>query len=113
MRDRVQRERDHGAGEHAAVKASRASTIRLVMARCPVGEPEAVPVDGLDEARVAELSPQRRHVHVEHLGRPVPVLVPGALEHLLAADHPARVAGQAFQDGELLGRHRHLVPRTR
>src|SRR6476620_3570836 len=39
----------------------------------------------------------------------VPVLVPGALEHLLAADHPARVTGQALQDGELLGGNGDLV----
>ena len=93
-----------------AVKASRTSRIRLVMARCLVGEPEAVPVDGLDQAGIAELLPQRRHVHVEHLGRAVPVLIPGALQHLLAADHPSRVAGQAFQDGELLGGHGDMVP---
>ena len=69
-----------------------------------------MPVDGFDQAGVAELLPQRRHVHIEHLSRAVPVLVPGALEHLLAADHPARVAGQALQDGELLGSHGDLVP---
>jgi len=40
----------------------------------------------------------------------VPVLVPGALEHLLAADHPSGVAGQALQDRELLRGHRDLLP---
>ncbi len=40
---------------------------------------------------------------------PVPVGVPGAFQDLLAAQHPARVGGQALQDVELLGRQRHLV----
>ena len=43
----------------------------------PIRQPEAVAVDGLDQRRVAELAAQRGQVHVEHLGRPVPVLVPG------------------------------------
>src|SRR6185437_960586 len=74
-----------------------------------VGEPETVSVDRLDQAGSAKLLPQRRHVHVEYFSRAVPVLVLGTLEHLLAADHPARVTGQALQDGELLGGNGDLV----
>ena len=114
-----------------AVSSSSAATTRLVMARRrrvsgrsrrsrvgrrgrrAVGQPEAVAVDGLDQRGVAELAPQRRQVHVEHLGRPVPVLVPGPLDDLLPADQPAGVGGQALQDRELLGRQRDLGARHR
>src|SRR5215813_11201091 len=96
----------------ASVSSTSAATTRLVMGLLvgghsrdagPVGEPEAVAVHGLDERRVADLAAQRREVHVEHLGRPVPVLVPGPLDDLLPADEPARVGGQALKDRELLG----------
>jgi hypothetical protein len=86
----------------AAVSSTSASAIRLVR------EPEAVAVDGLDQGGVAQLAPQRRQVHVEHLGGPVPVLVPGPLDDLLPADQPARVGDQALQDRELLRGQRHV-----
>ena len=35
---------------------------------------------------------------VQHLGRPVPVGIPGSLQDLLPADHPAGVEGKAFQE---------------
>src|SRR5215469_12128985 len=91
----------------ASVSSTSAATIRLVMGSLvdrhggAVGEPEAVAVDGLDERRVADLAAQRRQVHVEHLGRPVPVLVPGPLDDLLPADESAGVGGQALEDREL------------
>src|SRR3984957_9562911 len=92
----------------ASVSSTSAATTRLVMGSLvggcggAVGEPEAVAVHGLDERRVADLAAQRREVHVEHLGRPVPVLVPGPLDDLLPADQPARVGDQALQDPPLL-----------
>src|SRR5579863_8403825 len=93
----------------AIVSRTSATTIRLVMGSLvgghggAVGEPEAVAVHGLDKRRVADLAAQRREVHVEHLGRPVPVLVPGPLDDLLPADEPAGVGGQALEYRELLG----------
>src|SRR3984957_1377676 len=98
----------------ASVSSTSAATTRLVMGSLvggrggAVGEPEAVAVHGLDERRVADLAAQRREVHVEYLGRPVPVLVPGPLHDLLPADEPAGVDGQALEYRELLGGERHL-----
>src|SRR5580693_5851055 len=112
----------------AAVSSTSASAIRLVTAgsrlRAPghrlpgrhdlaVRQPEAVAVDGLDQRRVAELAAQRRQVHVEHLGGPVPVLVPGPFDDLLPADQPAGVGDQALEDRELLRGQRNVGARYR
>src|ERR1700744_5515223 len=97
------------------IRASTATAIRCattarLSGSSHVGEPETAPVDGLDQPRDPELAAQRGHVHVEHLGRAVPVRVPGGLEDVLPGLHAARVDGQALQDVELLRGQRHLNP---
>src|SRR4029077_15088370 len=97
----------------APIRASMVRTIRRGLKAWPgpwldLAEPEAPAVGRLDQPRDVELAAQRRHVHVQHFGRAVPVRVPGTLQDLLPRHHPARVAGQAFQDVEFLRGERHL-----
>src|SRR6185437_8005274 len=97
----------------APIRASMVRTIRRAIKAYPgpcldLAEPEAPAVGRLDQPRHVELAAQRRHVHVQHFGRAVPVRVPGTLQDLLPRHHPARVAGQAFQDVEFLRGERHL-----
>ena len=49
-------------------------------------------------------------MHVDGLGRAVPVGVPDLFQDGLAADHRPRILGEQRQQVELLGRQRHLDP---
>jgi hypothetical protein len=70
---------------------------------------EADPADRLDRDRARELPPQRRHMHVQRLGRPEPVRVPDRFHDLLARHQRARLLGEEGQQVVLLGRERDLL----
>src|SRR5215472_2944597 len=74
-----------------------------------VSQPEAAPVDGLDQPGLAQLLAERGDVHIQDLHRAVPVRIPRAFHDLLTGHHPSGIAGQALQDAEFLGRERHLA----
>ena len=75
-----------------------------------VAEAQPDPADGLDPFRAAQLAAEGRHVHVDGLGRAVPVRVPDLLQDGLAADDGPRILGEKSQEIELLGRQGHLGP---
>ena len=60
---------------------------------------------------IAELPPQRRHVHVDRLRRAVPARLPDLLEDPLAADGRARIGREQREQVELLRRQRELARR--
>ena len=61
-------------------------------------------------ARPVELAPQPAGVHVHDVGERVELLVPGALEDALAAEHLARVPQEELEQAELLGAQRERLP---
>src|SRR3954464_14594604 len=76
---------------------------------CADREPEPPPVDRLDELGASELAAYGSDVHVEHLGRPVPVATPDAREHLASREHAARVGRETREDVELARRQSDVV----
>ena len=67
------------------------------------GRPVAHAAHGLDRAAGdrPQLAPQEVDVRVDDRGRDLGVVRPGVVEQLVAAEHPAAVAEQALEQGEL------------
>src|SRR5579862_9859879 len=74
-----------------------------------LAEPEPAAVDRLDQPGITEFAAKRRDVHVQHLGRPVPVRVPRRLQDLLPAHNPAGIGRQALENVEFLRRELDLL----
>src|SRR5580700_713359 len=71
------------------IRARTASTIRRVT--LALAEPEPAAVYRLDQPRRAQFPAQRGDMHVQDLGRAVPVCIPGVLQDLLPGNDAAGI----------------------